>query len=1156
VPRGITLGDFFPFFRGKEATVGAACKRNCQSTLDTFKLARVAVYFATGPLTDTDLAMIPGDAYTGVEIDRGITLLGELTLNNVKGLGGIAGLFSTTVVQAYVTFLPPTPSFTLSFGVATTLPKPFAGIVGKIVLDYKSEVDPRYAVGGSGFFISGRLRIGWFVQGELVNFQGIVSIGFTPSLFAPVMMPFRVEADLIGCINKLFGISGLAICDLGLGFGVDLIRLQAAITATAASGGLGAPGLLAAFDYFRIQGGIILGEGVHEKKFIMLIKIDVSTPINNAFIGSMVGELCLSDLVNFPIALARKAGVNIPPIPAWFVPKVCIENPLLKISATAVVIAKETFEAGIALRGNITFFGVKFGIDVSIGLIHAGIKGFCDKFKFGALELGGYGCDMIKGTADDGLCLDIKFGLIPMDFHIKFTGSFSVFGIFKTETHAKLDADGLYLRFNYNFWLFSVDFEMWTNDMKEIIEQTQTVDKEYVDANGIKRYSKDLNVRMTFQQDALDYLSRTINDGVEAFKKLMDSMIAKSNTEISGAAKKVRDGCGSGSGTQATADIQLQPMTDLEQAEIVDASIRRIRRRALTDDELALIDDSAPIMMSGDELAALVRRADERDAAEGKPKYTLYTEAEVEMMQRKIAAAEDDEELEALLQTRHKWGFVKTGITAVSKVAEKAWDTVSTAAVKVYDTVKDAAKTVVTAVSDACKTVGTAIKNAASYVGDLIVQGATAVWEGLKTAAKFVATLVCDAVAGFLDVVVKGLVRGFLEMGKWIVYVGGKIVAKVLESAFNIRLIQYTGSLQRLARADLGSLRVNATIIGFDVAFQLDMALLSGVGIGGRRRALLSQVADEPATAATAAEAETELQTAQKTAQKEKWGRLHRHHRHHSHNPHSHHAHHSHHNHHHHTPSPTASPTHTPTSTPSEMPTRAATAAPSARPTAAPSNEPPTPEGKIGLSFMNKLKEVGCKALGKMGFDRVCGGEAGKTIQPTDYSEQESKMLEEFYIRTGSKVMLTTKQTTFVNVVPGGQLTSKGSTKDKAAVFEVVVIGGTTSAGGSVVAKFGSRIALKNVCNGKFVSAENGGVKAVRDTEANAAAQFVIFDKDDYGSTDNIKDFSRVALKALDGRWMGSTEAGSVDVDGTAVTEEEHFSIMKTDPTTFAQGSC
>ena len=68
-----------------------------------------------GPLTDTDLAMIPGDAYTGVEIDRGITLLGELTLNNVKGLGGIAGLFSTTVVQ--VVCLPGVFCFKRSFAV-------------------------------------------------------------------------------------------------------------------------------------------------------------------------------------------------------------------------------------------------------------------------------------------------------------------------------------------------------------------------------------------------------------------------------------------------------------------------------------------------------------------------------------------------------------------------------------------------------------------------------------------------------------------------------------------------------------------------------------------------------------------------------------------------------------------------------------------------------------------------------------------------------------------------------------------------------------------------------------------------------------------------------------------------------------------------------
>ena len=93
--------------------------------------------------------------------------------------------------------------------------------------------------------------------------------------------------------------------------------------------------------------------------------------------------------------------------------------------------------------------------------------------------------------------------------------------------------------------------------------------------------------------------------------------------------------------------------------------------------------------------------------------------------------------------------------------------------------VEEGVKTVVAVVSDAAKTVGTAIKSAALAVGDLIVQGAKAVWEGLKEAASFVVKLVCDAVAGFLDTVVKGLVRGFLEMAKWVVYIGGKMIAKV-----------------------------------------------------------------------------------------------------------------------------------------------------------------------------------------------------------------------------------------------------------------------------------------------------------------------------------------------------------------------------------------
>jgi hypothetical protein len=184
--------------------------------------------------------------------------------------------------------------------------------------------------------------------------------------------------------------------------------------------------------------------------------------------------------------------------------------------------------------------------------------------------------------------------------------------------------------------------------------------------------------------------------------------------------------------------------------------------------------------MSGDELVSLVQRADARDAREGAPKYTLFTEAEVEQLRKNIAVEDSASELEIDLQTRAKWGFIKSKIVEPAKAAvTKAWDTVSTAVVNTYEKVKEGVKTVVAVVSDAAKTVGTAIKSAALAVGDLIVQGAKAVWEGLKEAASFVVTLVCDAVAGFLDTVVKGLVRGFLEMAKWVVYIGGKMIAKV-----------------------------------------------------------------------------------------------------------------------------------------------------------------------------------------------------------------------------------------------------------------------------------------------------------------------------------------------------------------------------------------
>ena len=125
------------------------------------------------------------------------------------------------------------------------------------------------------------------------------------------------------------------------------------------------------------------------------------------------------------------------------------------------------------------------------------------------------------------------------------------------------------------------------------------------------------------------------------------------------------------------------------------------------------------------------------------------------------------------------------------------------------------------------------------------------------------------------------------------------MIAKVLASAFNIRLIQYQGSAQRLIRADFGTLKVDATVLGANIKFELKMALLSALGIGGRRR-LLSKVTKDLAKDVVETQPSngqmnpgTELQDLQNAVQnKDKWGGgRRRRHWHHRHRPHIHHRH-------------------------------------------------------------------------------------------------------------------------------------------------------------------------------------------------------------------------------------------------------------------------
>ena len=148
----------------------------------------------------------------------------------------------------------------------------------------------------------------------------------------------------------------------------------------------------------------------------------------------------------------------------------------------------------------------------------------------------------------------------------------------------------------------------------------------------------------------------------------------------------------------------------------------------------------------------------------------------------------------------------------------------------VGDWMSSAIRSVTDALSDAWQATGSAISNLvasvvsvsqkitkaitelANKVFELVGDGLQALGQAIGKAAKFIGSMLCDAFAGFMDTVVKNIIRGFLEVATFIVYNAGKFVAKALLNSFNIKRIEYTGSLQELVAGNLGTFKVDATI--------------------------------------------------------------------------------------------------------------------------------------------------------------------------------------------------------------------------------------------------------------------------------------------------------------------------------------------------------
>jgi len=170
-------------------------------------------------------------------------------------------------------------------------------------------------------------------------------------------------------------------------------------------------------------------------------------------------------------------------------------------------------------------------------------------------------------------------------------------------------------------------------------------------------------------------------------------------------------------------------------------------------------------------------------------------------------------------------------------------------------------------------------------------------------------------------------------------------------------------------------------------------------------------------------------------------------------------------------------------------------------------------------------------------------------VHKVDTKAAEDALVNQFYIRQGTQIQFVTHHKTFVKAEPGGSCSALGHVEAMDVVYEVHVEGGG-------VASFGKKVALKNMCSGKFLGAENGHLKHDRNSFANGAALFQLFNADNLADHSGIKDFALVGVKSYEGRWMTALDSGDVSIDHERMGANQKFRIAKLPHSGFGRGTC
>ena len=474
----------------------------CGTPIDDFRFSNLAVYFASGDLSDSELDTLPGGGMGGINVKKGITLLGEWEMGKSCMFAPMKSIFSAFVLQVYGTLPfpgPEPPTFSITASVGMTFPKK-SGVVG-------AAVSVTFTFGVGELEVEFKGKIAAIVNKEQLEFEMTVTGNMVPP-------SFKLEADMIGCWTNALGLTGFAICDVGMGIGFNLPPWPP--------------------TYFRIQGGFIIGK----LKFGMKLEVDMTKPaglLESAFLGFFKGaKICILDYYLMPIYMAQLVGI-LPKvkIPDMYSP-LCFTQVILKASMAPVTIAKEEFPAGLLLNCTGSVFGRNFGVLVNVGIIMIEAKAWIQNIVFGPISLTGLGCDMKKGTADDGVCLWFKFNL-PLSVEMsnrrrlleateeeleslqdsaqaamnqfalffRFTGSFKALGFFEITALMELSLKGIYIKFVWFMIFTRTTFELSCGETTAAPAGTGT----------------DFRVRFEAYSEGLAAIGKKIMKGIDEFQE-------------------------------------------------------------------------------------------------------------------------------------------------------------------------------------------------------------------------------------------------------------------------------------------------------------------------------------------------------------------------------------------------------------------------------------------------------------------------------------------------------------------------------------------------------------------------------------------------------------------------------------------------------------